>query len=81
MIQVKTITAYFAPTKGKTYITKANAIKAETRAIILNKHPIEKACYDSNCCGDPGYHIEYDEPERYKKMFRRLRRIVAKHVN
>lgn len=81
MIQVKTITAYFAPTKGKTYITKAGAIKAETHAIIMRKYPYEKACYDYGIQNDPGWHIQHDEPERYAKMFRRLRRLVAKHVN
>jgi hypothetical protein len=82
MIQAKTITAYFAPTKGKTYITKAGAIKAETHAIIMRRHPWEGADHDDEGrCTYRGWHIQYDEPERYDKMFRRLRRIVAKNVN
>lgn len=82
MIKTKIITAYFAPTKGKTYITKAGAIKAETNAIIMRKHLWEGADYDDEGrCTYGGWNIQYDDVARYKKMFRRLRRIVAKHVN
>lgn len=62
-------------------MSKAGAINAETRAIIMAKHPFERGCMDYNCgCGDPGWNIEHDKPDRYAKMFRRLRRIVARAV-
>ncbi|MDB1108116.1 hypothetical protein [Pseudomonas extremaustralis] len=78
-IQTKTVTAYYAPVKGKTYLTKMGAIHAETRAIIMKKYPIERGCISCDC-GDTGYHIEYDEPARYGKMYRRLRRAVARSI-
>ena len=81
MIKTKTVTAYYAPTKGKTYLTKAGAIKAETKAIIMRKHPWEGADHDDEGrCTYKGWHIEYDEPERFAKMYRRLRRMVVNSV-
>lgn len=79
MITIKTVAAYYAPTKGKTYLTKAGAINAETKAIIMRKYPFERAYYEQDYT-DPGWHIEHDEPERFKKMYRRLRRIVSRNV-
>lgn len=80
-ISIRQVTAYFAPTKRKTYLTKNAAIRAETRAIIMNKYPPERGCSDYNCdCGDYGWHIEHDEPARYGKMFRRLRRLVMRSI-
>lgn len=80
MISASKATVYTAPTAGRRYFTKRAAINAEARAIIFNKHPIEKACYDSSCCGDPGYHIEHDEPKRFATMLRRMKRLIAAKV-
>lgn len=78
-IQAKQATVYFAPTRRRTYLSKAGAINAETRAIIMERFPPERGCISCDC-GDNGYHIEFDEPDRFAKMFRRLRRMVARAV-
>ncbi len=78
MIEKVTTTVYRSSVKGRRYFSLYAAINAETKAIIFNKHPIEKPEYINGFLTYPGYCVEDDEPERYKKMFRRLRRIVAK---
>ncbi|MCO7058281.1 hypothetical protein [Pseudomonas juntendi] len=72
---------YRAPTAGRRYLSKAAAINAETRAIIKAKYPDEDAPQDTQ--GQqigPAWSMEYDEPKRWAKIYRRLRRLVARSV-
>ena len=81
MIIKQTAAVYCAPTRGRRYFSKSAAIKAEAQAIILKKYPAEQACKDFACgCGDPGWHIAYDEPERYATMHRRMCRIIRASI-
>lgn len=70
-------TVYFSPTKGRRYLSLNAAINAETRAIIFAKYPYEKPESEGGYITYPGYDIRADEPERFDKMYRRLRRLVA----
>lgn len=78
MIKQQQATVWLAPTKGRRYFSRKAAIKAEARALIYVKHPVEEGCpRDGFCdCGDRGYMIEHDEPERYAKMHRRMSRLL-----
>lgn len=72
---------YRAPTAGRRYLTKAAAINAETRAIIKARYPDEDAPTDTQ--GQQigtAWSLEYDEPKRWAKLYRRLRRQVARSV-
>jgi len=73
IIQQESI-VYYAPTKGRRYLTKRAAVLAEAKAIILNKYPVIE--YDTET--GEYYNIEYDEPERYSKMHRRLSKQLMK---
>lgn len=80
VIQAQMAKVYYAPTKKRRYFSKSAAICAETKAKIFARHPPESADYDNGHMTYPGWNIELDEPERYSKMYRRLRRLVAKSV-
>ncbi len=80
VVKQMTATVWFSPVKGRRYLSKSAAIRAETRAKIFDRYPIESAEYDSVGMTYPGWSIEVDEPERYSKMYRRLRRLVAKSI-
>ncbi|WNJ77775.1 hypothetical protein RJE46_14155 [Cedecea neteri] len=80
VITKSTATVYFSPAKGRRYLSKSAAIHAETKAIIFSRYPIERQESDSIGVTHPGYNIAYDEPERFAKLYRRLRRIVARSV-
>ena len=73
MIEQQQATAYYSPSAGRRFFTKKGALDAETAARIYKKHP--KTPFDPDT--GEGYSIKFDEPERYAKMFRRLRRIIA----
>jgi hypothetical protein len=75
MIQTRTRTVYFATTKGRSYIRKASAIRAETIAIIKAKYPTERGD------GSDGYHTwTWRDLKNSDVLYRRLRRIVARSV-
>ncbi|MGL6089604.1 MAG: hypothetical protein ACRC07_06115 [Pseudomonas paracarnis] len=66
-------TVYLAPTAGRRFLTKAAAINKEARAIIKKHFPEERGCSDSDClCGDPGWSLEVDQPDRFKRYYRLL---------
>ena len=72
---------WYAPTKRRRYFSKSAAVNAEALAQIMNRHPIEQAAYTYEVALiDPGFDWTREEPERYEKMLRRLKRIISKHV-
>lgn len=74
-IQTTQAIAYYAPTAGRRFFTKRAAINKEARAIIKKYFPDEKShgC-DESCgwCGDPGWTLEVDQPERFKRYYEKL---------
>jgi hypothetical protein len=84
MIERQQAIAYYAPTRGRRYLTPAAAIKAEARAII-NKHfpPEVPSPCGEHCgwCGDPGWSLEVDQPERYARYFAKLKRALRNRFN
>lgn len=57
-LQRQTRTVYFAPTKGRAYLTLMAAAHAEARAMIERKYPTEV----SDCTAeDRGWHWSQDE--------------------
>lgn len=67
-------TVYLAPTKGRHYMAKAAAIKAEARALILQRHPSEPPEHD---VGMNGWIWQYDLP-RADVLLRRVCRLIKK---
>lgn len=71
-------TVYLAPTAGRRFLTKAAAINKEARAIIKKHFPNERGCRGDidGCgpygCGDRGWSLEHDEPERFQRYYRLL---------
>lgn len=80
VLKQMTATVWFSTAKGRRYLSKSAAIRAETNAIIFARYPSESPDYDNGHMTYQGWNIAEDEPERYSKMFRRLRRIVAKSI-
>lgn len=80
MIKQMTATVWFSPAKGRRYLSKSAAICAETKAKIFARYPSESPDYDNGHLTYQGWNIADDEPERYRKMYRRLRRLVAKSI-
>ena len=74
MIKKMNAVVYFAPTRGRRFLSKSAAISAEARAIIYKKYPIEPFEPDTG----HRYDIKFDEPSRYQVMHRRLSKILAK---
>jgi hypothetical protein len=69
----KTTTVYLAPTAGRRFLTLRAAINKEARAIIKKHFPDESYCDGIGCdCGDPGWSLEHDQPERFKRYHRLL---------
>lgn len=79
-VQPQIVKVYYAPTKNRRYFSKSAAIHAETNAKIFARYPSESPDYDNGHLTYQGWNITDDEPERYRKMYRRLRRLVAKSV-
>ncbi len=80
MIEATTRTVFRATTKGRTYLTKAAAIKAEARALIEKRHPTEKGEFDGNGYQtDPGWH--WMNIHRSDVLYRRVCRLVKKESN
>lgn len=70
-IEIQNTKVYYAPTKGRRYLSKQAAIRAEARAIIEKHVPSIKPCRCSpeycGMCGDPGWSCEADQPERFAR--------------
>jgi len=72
-IETKVQRVYWAPTRGRRYLDKASAIRAEARAIIRKHCPDEKGCQEPGCgCGDRPWSLDIEEPLRYARYIRLL---------
>ncbi|QTZ83134.1 hypothetical protein [Salmonella phage vB_SalP_ABTNLsp11242] len=80
MVTVAIRKVWFSPSRGRHFLTRRAAVRAEAHAKILAKYPIEKTYYENGGLCDPGYSIQFDEPERYKKMLRRMMKIIDKNT-
>ena len=78
MITATTTTVWYSSEKGRRYLTRRAAINAEVRQIIYRRYPVEHAEYDNIGMTHPGYDIARDDPARYSKLYRRIKRIVER---
>ena len=76
MIEKQVATVWLSSTKGRRYLSKSSAINAEALAIILNRYPVEPFEDDTGHF----YDIRINEPVRFEKMYRRLKKIISKAV-
>lgn len=75
MILSKTKTIYFSTSRGRSYMSKDSAIKAEARALIKMRHPSEKAEFDElGRMTYSGFH--WSSIPRSKVLLRRVCRLV-----
>lgn len=80
-IELQQAKVYFAPTARRRFLTKKAAVNAEARAIIKKHVPDEgkgHTCTMEECgyCGDPGWSLEYDQPERFKRYYGKLTAVL-----
>jgi len=80
VITATTVTVYHSSEKGRRYLSRRAAISAEVRHIIYRLYPVEQAEFDSIGMTYPGYDIAQDDPIRYSKLYRRIKRIVERHA-
>ena len=78
VITVSTRKVWFSPAKGRGYLSRTAAIRAEAHAKIIHRYPYEKPEFDNIGITYPGFYFPNDDPARYKKMLRRLMRIISK---
>ena len=71
---------WFSPARGRHFLTRRAAIRAEAHAKIIDRYPYERPDYDNGFLTFPGYSIQHDDPDRYAKMLRRLMRIIDKNT-
>lgn len=82
MITSTTANVWRSSVKGRRYFSRSSAIKAEVRGIIYKLYPIERSESDEfGRITYPGYDIQYEEPERYAKLYRRIKRLVERKFN
>lgn len=68
-------TVYFSPTRGRHYMTKGGAIRAEAKALLQKKFPSEKAEYeDFGFMTYPGFY--WKDMPRSDVLFRRVCRLI-----
>ncbi len=80
MITSTTTTVWHSSAKGRRYLTRRAAVEAEVRTIIYKLYPPEKPEFDNIGMTYPGYDIKYDDPDRYTKLFRRIKRLVERSI-
>ena len=80
MITSTTTTVWHSSAKGRRYLTRRAAVEAEVRAIIYKLYPPEKPEFDNIGMTYSGYDIKYDDPDRYTKLFRRIKRLVERSI-
>jgi len=74
MVTIETRKVYVAKTKGRAYLTKAGAVHAETMAILRRKYKPE------NFELDTGHSFSVESMTGFKKMYRRMKRIVSQSI-
>lgn len=68
---------YFAPTKGRRYLTKRAAANAEARAMLESKYASEEAEFDDEGrMTYPGFH--WSNEDRLKRVHERLTRLILR---
>lgn len=77
-LQTSTVRVYYAPTKGRRYLTERAAANAEAVAMIEKKYPSERAEYDNGQMYDPGWNWALDEHlvKVQKRLARRILRTL-----
>lgn len=81
-VSCQTAKVWYSPTKRRRYFSKSAAVHAEALAIIMKRHPIERAAYTADGgLIDPGFDWRWEEPERFQKMLRRLKQIIEKNID
>lgn len=80
MITSTTATVWHSSVKGRRYLSRRGAVEAEVRAIIYKLYPPENPEFDNIGMTYPGYDIRQDEPERYAKLYRRIKRLVERSM-
>lgn len=75
---------YYAPTAGRRFLTKAAAINKEARAIIRKHFPGEPPCKCTmercGLCGDRGWSLEVNQPERFARYYRLLTAALRRSI-
>lgn len=80
VITATTVTVYHSSEKGRRYLSRRAAISAEVRHIIYRLYPVEQAEFDGVGMTYPGYDIAQDDPDRYSKLHRRIKRLVERSM-
>lgn len=75
-IQSKPATAYYAPTKGRRYLTARAAANAEASARLEAKYPTEQPEYEAGRMYDPGY--IWTEDPRLVRVHKRYMRLLLR---
>lgn len=79
VITVSTRKVWFSPSKGRHYLIRRSAIRAEAHAKIMHRYPEEKPEYDDiGRTTWRGFYFPSDAPDKYQKMLRRLMRAISK---
>lgn len=65
---------FYAPTKGRSYLTARAAARNEADAMLCKKYPREHAEYENGMCYYPGWHWSADE--QMLKVHARLSRLI-----
>jgi len=85
MVEVQTTKVFFAPTKGRRYLTKRAAIHNEAVSIIYKYHPriSEVDEYEGSYCTYPGEHwdIREDKPEYFERRYNQLVKALKAKFN
>ncbi|WP_210502014.1 hypothetical protein [Pantoea ananatis] len=80
-VQSQQTKVWYSPTKRRRYFSRYAAVHAEAKAKILNRYPTEKPEYDNGFLTYPGFHFPSEEPEKFAKMMRRLKRMINKQID
>lgn len=80
MITATTKKVWYSSSRGRHFLSRRSAIRAEAHAKIFDRYPYERPDYENGFLTYPGYSIQHDEPERYQKLLRRMMRIIDKHT-
>lgn len=72
-IQPVTVTVYLAPTKGRRYLSKRSAVRAEARALLDRKYPAENG--DES---DGFSHWHWSSDEQLQRVYSRLVRFISR---
>ncbi|HHZ4937252.1 TPA: hypothetical protein ACWH67_003384 [Salmonella enterica] len=80
MITSTTTTVWHSSVKRRRYLSRKAAINAEVRSIIYKLYPAELSEHENGMMTYPGYDIQYDDPVRYAKLYRRIKRLVERNI-